>query len=55
MRHAASFSPAVVELYKKQYGIDHHEFMSNPVHIRRMLNDPDLKGFRVWEGRVKRA
>jgi hypothetical protein len=55
LKHAASFSPAVVELYKQQWGITHHEFMTNPTHIRRMLSDPDLKGFRVWEGKVKRA
>ena len=44
-----------MELYKQKWGITHHEFMANPVHIRRMLNDPDLQGFRIWEGRVKRA
>lgn len=55
MKHAASFSPAVVELYKQKWGISHHEFMSNPVHVRRMLADPDLSGFRVWEGRTKRG
>lgn len=55
MKHAASFPASVVEAYKAQYGVSHHEFMANPVHIRRMLNDPELAGFRVWSGRVKRA
>jgi len=32
-----------------------HEFMANPVHVRRMLMDPNLAGFRVWEGRVSKA
>jgi len=30
-----------------------HDFMVDPTHIRRMLMDPALQGFRVWEGRVK--
>jgi hypothetical protein len=54
-RHAASFPASVVELYKQKAGISHHEFMANPVHIRRMLSDPELQGFRVWEGKVKRG
>lgn len=55
LRHAATLPAIVVENYCKQHGIDHHEFMANPVHIRRMLNDPELAGFRVWGGRVTRA
>jgi hypothetical protein len=42
MRLAAEFPASVVELYKQKAGITHHEFVVNPVHIRRMLNDPDL-------------
>lgn len=54
LKHAASFSPAVVELYLRENGIDMHEFMANPVHVRCMLSDPNLSGFRVWEGRVSK-
>lgn len=25
---------------------------ANSPHIRAMLNDPDLKKFRIWEGRL---
>lgn len=32
-----------------------HEFMVNPTHIRRMLSDPALSAFRVWEGKVRKA
>jgi hypothetical protein len=45
----------VVEAYIAQAGITMHEWATNPVHIRRMLNDPDLAGFRVWEGKAKRG
>ena len=54
MRHAATWPPSLVETYIKANGIDMHEFMVNPTHVRRMLMDPDLQGFRVWEGKVAR-
>lgn len=52
MRHAASFPPVIVERYCNESGIEFSEFMSNPVHVKRMLSDPALSGFRVWNGRV---
>ena len=52
MRHAASFPPVIVERYCNESGIEFSEFMSNPVHVKRMLGDPALSGFRVWTGRV---
>lgn len=52
MRHCASFPPVIVERYCNLNGITFHEWMNNPVHVERMLADPDLKYFRVWEGRV---
>jgi hypothetical protein len=52
MRHAAKYPAVIVEAYCNQAGITFNEFMSNPVHVKRMLADPDLRGFRVWEGRV---
>lgn len=51
-RHAASFDAVVVEHYCNQNGISFHEWLTNPVHVKRMLADKDLKAFRVWEGRV---
>ena len=52
MRHAASLPMVVVEQYCNDNGIDFREFMNNPAHVKRMLNDPALSKFRVWEGRV---
>lgn len=52
MRHAARIPQVIVEQYLNQNGILFSEFMSNEVHIKRMLNDPALAGFRVWAGRV---
>lgn len=52
MRHAAKFPKAVVEQYIQTHGITFNEWMTNPVHVNRMLNDPDLSGFRIWKGRA---
>lgn len=52
MRHAAQFPASVVENYCTRMGITLHEWMANPAHVKNMLNDPELSGFRIWEGRV---
>lgn len=52
MRHCASIPAVVVEHYCNINGVTFQEFVNNPVHAERMLADPDLKAFRVWEGRV---
>jgi len=53
MRHAAHFPAVLVERYCNQHGITFAEFMQRKEgHVRAMLSDPDLRGFRVWEGRA---
>lgn len=52
MPHLAHFPAAAVELYCNTAGIDFREFMTNRVHVRRMMQDRDLSGFRVHEGQV---
>lgn len=52
MRLAASLPYIVIEAYCNQHNLTFQEVMQNKVHIKKMLNDPDLSGFRVWKGRV---
>ena len=52
MKHAASLPMVVIEQYCNRQGITFDEFMREKKHVRAMLNDPDLKGFRIWPGRV---
>lgn len=52
MKHAAKIPKAVIENYIARTGITFHEFMVDEKHIKAMLNDPDLSGFRIWKGRV---
>ena len=52
MKLAAEFPAVLVENYCITAGITFNEFLANPVHVKRMLSDPALKAFRIWEGRV---
>jgi hypothetical protein len=52
MRHAAKIPFVVIETYLATHGITLHEFHANPEHVKRMLNDPALAGYRIWGGRV---
>jgi hypothetical protein len=52
MKHAACIPNVVIEQYCNKHKISFQEWMANPEHIRRMLNDPDNSMFRIWPGRV---
>lgn len=52
MKHAASFPAVLVEKYCNDRGITFADFMAEPKHVRAMLSDPDLSGFRIWAGKV---
>jgi hypothetical protein len=49
---AGRIPSVIVEKYLNEFGITFNEFISNNVHVTRILNNPDYKRFRVWEGRV---
>lgn len=51
MRLAASIPVVFVEKYLNDNGITYAEFAQDPAHKVRLLNNPDLAHFRVWEGR----
>lgn len=52
MKHAAKLPFVAIEQYCNRLGITFEEFMRERKHVRAMLNDPDLSGFRIWPGRV---
>ena len=52
MKHAAEIPLVLIEAYMNRYGLTFHEWQQSPDHIRAMLNDPALKAFRIWPGRV---
>lgn len=52
LKLAADIPDTVYLTYMAVQGIDYQELMTNPVHFKRMLNDPALKHLRIWPGRI---
>lgn len=54
MKHLAEFPGWIIQKYCDINGIAWSEWFQNPVHARRMLNDPDLAYFRIDTSSVSR-
>ena len=53
VKHAAHLPAILVEKYCNDKGITFAEFLNRKEgHVRAMLNDKSLEGFRVWKGNV---
>ncbi len=52
MKLAASVPGIFIQKYLNDHGVTFAEFMRTPQHVDRLLNDPALAHFRVWQGRV---
>lgn len=51
-RYAGSIPDIVIYDYMIKNGVEYQEFMGNPVHIKRILNDSDYSKTRIWTGRI---
>ena len=51
-RHLAQIPESVVEKYCETRRVSFKEFVKNPAHMKVILNDPDLRNFRIYPGRV---
>lgn len=52
MRHAAEIPKVIFEKYCNENGVSFQEVMNDPVHIRRICNNPDNAMFRIWPGQI---
>ena len=52
MKLMASLPAVVIEHYCNVNGITFREWMKNPEHVKRMVNDPALADFRIAPGRM---
>lgn len=52
MKHAATIPMVIIEAYMNRVGLTFQEFLRDKEHIKAMLNDKSLEGFRVWKGAV---
>lgn len=51
-RHYGQLPETIIERYCAMQGITLREFIQDLAHSKRLLNDPDYSGFRIWKGRV---
>lgn len=52
MKFAGRIPNVFVEKYITDHAITFAEFIGNREHIKRVLNDPAMAHFRVWQGVV---
>lgn len=52
IRHAGRIPFAMIEKYCHINHIEYRDFCINKDHWQRLLNDPHLSKFRVWQGTV---
>jgi hypothetical protein len=52
VRALAEIPDFIIQQYCDTNGVTWAEFMRNPEHATRMLNDPALSAFRIHRGRV---
>jgi hypothetical protein len=52
MRHLATIPGILIQQYCNDNGVTFAQFMRQPEHANRMLNDPALSAFRIHKGRV---
>jgi hypothetical protein len=50
--HVGRIPGAIIEGYIQLVGITFHEFCVDPVHIKRICNDPQYRQFRIFEGKI---
>lgn len=52
MRHAARIPNVIIEKYMNDNGVTFEDVMSNPQHIKRIVEDPANDAFRIWKGKL---
>jgi hypothetical protein len=52
MRYYGEVTPLMLQTYCDKTGVSWDEAFQNPVHFRRILNNPENSAMRVWKGRL---
>lgn len=52
MRFVGRIPDVEIEAYLNETGVSYADFIADPEHMRRMLNDPTLADFRIWKGKI---
>ena len=52
LKFAGSIPDVFVNKYLTENNVTYAQFIKEPEHIRRVMNDPAMAHFRVWKGRI---
>lgn len=52
MRFAGRIPAVLIEKYCNQKGITFADFIKDDIHTVAIMNDPDYKALRIWEGKL---
>ena len=52
VKHVARIPNVIVEKYCNDNGVSFEAFMGDPVHIKRLVEDPKNAAFRIWPGKI---
>ena len=50
--HVARVPVVVLERWMKKRGVTFADFQRDPLLVKELVNDPELRAFRVFQGRV---
>ena len=50
--HIGRIPKGIIEAYCNERGVSFHEFITDDIHVTRLMNDSDYKHLRIWEGRA---
>lgn len=50
LKHAARIPNVMVEAYCNATGVSFEDFITDPVHIKRVVEAPENADFRIWKG-----
>ena len=52
MKYAGSIPDVFVNKYLTDNNVTFAQFIKEPEHVKRVLNDPAMAHFRVWKGQL---
>ena len=52
MKYAGRIPDVIVEKYCIDNHLTFREFCVGQEHVKRLMNDPAMAGFRVWKGKI---
>ena len=52
MKHATRIPNVIIEKYCIENGVSFADCLADPIHSKRIVENPDNAAFRIWKGRL---